>query len=185
MNNLSITTTAGLNMKLTSRGLVSRITNSIGLSALKKTTPMNTFEIYGLCDPLTNEIRYVGKANNRFERLKTHLLSAKKGSSPVHCWLRSLTQRGLKPIVILLEKTMDWQQSEVRMIEVLRGRGFKLLNVSKGGNEPTRPNPRVWYIKKQLKDLLRRGYVSDLTKAKLRLAAQKRPDMFGEWAAIT
>jgi hypothetical protein len=43
---------------------------------------------------------------------------------------------------------------------------------------------RVRYLKRAMGEALKEGFVSDSTRAKLRLAAALRPDLFGEWANL-
>lgn len=61
--------------------------------------------IYGLKDPVSDEIRYVGKSNNPKSRLSRHIYDAKETKS-VHrlCWIKGLLDRGEKPILIILEE---------------------------------------------------------------------------------
>lgn len=59
-------------------------------------------KIYGLIDPTTRVIRYVGKANNPAERLRKHLRCHQK------ChrinWIQSLVSSGLQPELVILEE---------------------------------------------------------------------------------
>ncbi len=43
---------------------------------------------------------------------------------------------------------------------------------------------QVYQLKHKLGILLRDGFVGESAKAKMRQAALKRPDLFGEWAAL-
>jgi hypothetical protein len=42
----------------------------------------------------------------------------------------------------------------------------------------------VYQIKHKLGILLRDGFVGESARAKMRQAARKRPDLFGEWATL-
>jgi hypothetical protein len=158
-------------------------------------------EIYALIDPRTGAIRYVGKANDSAKRLKTHIRASRSRNTPVYCWMRKLADIGLVPSVRVLEVTDNWQEAERRLIDVLRARGELLLNVAEGGDEPycspeqraengrrtaasIHGDPfkrRIWEIKRAMAAALKEGYLSNERRAKLRLAAQKRPDLFGAW----
>ena len=92
--------------------------------------------IYGLVDPRTNKVRYVGKANNPEERLKGHLREYRR-NYPIYAWIRKLGKLGLSPELKILKKCLksEWQEHEINMIAEYR-KGSKLLNVADGGDEP-------------------------------------------------
>lgn len=160
-------------------------------------------EIYALCDPRTGEIRYIGKANNSQKRLQAHLRESRR-DYPVYRWIRKLAQEGLAPAMKVLEHAEDWREAERRLIALSRARGDRLLNVVDGGDEPhcsievRRENGRkvakirqispfqrrVFELKRAIGNALREGRVSNEARAKLRLAAQKRPDLFGRYANL-
>lgn len=92
--------------------------------------------IYTLADPITGEIRYVGKAIDMAHRYKGHL----KDTSDTHKarWVMQLTARGLKPIMEALEVLVDpteeeWKEAEQFWIESLKFMGFRLTNLIGGG----------------------------------------------------
>lgn len=91
--------------------------------------------IYALKHPITNDIRYIGKANNPESRLKSHLSDSKKRNTPVYCWIRKLASAGLSPIMEVLEFSSNWEASEKLLISKYRIT-CNLLNVADGGNEP-------------------------------------------------
>lgn len=43
---------------------------------------------------------------------------------------------------------------------------------------------RIWALKRMVGQLLKEGHVSESNKEKLRYAARKRPDLFGEYASL-
>lgn len=56
--------------------------------------------VYGLADPQTGRLHYVGKADDPAERFRSHLSSGrhrKTGRHPVHEWLKALDAAGLTP----------------------------------------------------------------------------------------
>jgi hypothetical protein len=159
--------------------------------------------IYSLTDPDTGEVRYVGKANNAEKRIATHMRDARRRNTPVYCWIRSLG--GRLPVVSVLEEVpeQEWPEAERRWIASFR-EGGRLLNLADGGDQPQptaaqradsaraaasarQSSPlrrRVWELKRSLGAALRDGSVSESARAKLRMAAQKRPDLFGAWANV-
>lgn len=96
---------------------------------------INTTFIYALKDPRTGEIRYVGKADKPKSRLQHHI----KGSTPKthkECWLFSLRQAGLRPALEVLDEipTTQWKFWEREYIRIFRALGFRLTNLSDGGD---------------------------------------------------
>jgi len=91
--------------------------------------------IYGLVDPRTNEIRYIGKTQQSpSTRLRAHMLD-RSNCHRVH-WLRELAALGLEPDIVLLEAiegAWPWQESERYWIAKYRNEGARLLNLTDGG----------------------------------------------------
>jgi len=89
--------------------------------------------IYGLIDPRTNQLRYIGKADSPHIRFKQHLKH--RGRSHKHCWLRSLKRLKLIPELIILERVRDsqWQESESWWIDYFKSLGANLTNMIDGG----------------------------------------------------
>ena len=71
---------------------------------------MSMAYIYALVDPITFEIRYIGKTNNQYQRYHQHLSENNK-TYKCH-WVQSLLARGLLPILQILEEVDDscWVQ---------------------------------------------------------------------------
>lgn len=127
-------------------------------------------EIYALIDPRTNEVKYIGKANNSLKRLESHLRDYKRRNYPVYIWMRELSEIGLKPKIEVLMVTNDWVSDERLIIQHYKSIGCELLNVAKGGDEPycstktraengakvanmihsDQKRKRLWYLKKEL-----------------------------------
>jgi len=117
------------------------------LSVAELTTPPNNCQkqtarvfIYTLADPVTREVRYVGKAINLQKRLRKHVYDSTGGHEQGHKanWIKSLRAQGLKPIIEALEEIVEptdeqWQEAERFWIEYLRVLGFKLTNLVAGG----------------------------------------------------
>ena len=95
-------------------------------------------EIYGLYDPNTNELRYIGKANDSKKRLASHLRDARRRDYPVYRWINKLLSKNQLPImkVLLVTDSESWREDEKRIIKENRESGVKLLNVAEGGDEP-------------------------------------------------
>lgn len=94
-------------------------------------------EIYGLYDPDTDELRYIGKANNAAKRLKTHVLE-RKLNRPINRWVNKLVVQGKCPVMRVLEiaQSNEWETAERRLIAFYR-LTTNLLNVADGGAMPS------------------------------------------------
>ena len=95
---------------------------------------MNITFIYALVDPRTLKIRYVGKADNPYQRYCRHLID----KYPCHRvdWIRSLLKIGLLPIQQILEECdkSEWEQKERYWIAFERKQGYDLTNGTDGGD---------------------------------------------------
>lgn len=98
--------------------------------------PVGTTEIYSLVCPVTNTIRYIGKAKNSEKRLKSHIRDSKRRNTPLYLWIRELIQSGKIPVMKVISIADDWQSEEIRQIQIHKEMGCDLLNVAKGGNQP-------------------------------------------------
>jgi hypothetical protein len=94
---------------------------------------VNNIKIYKLIDPITNEIRYIGKTKNvLLKRYNEHISRAKQEhDSHVYCWIKKLLKDNLKPIIKLVEECNedDWEEREKYWISFYPN----LTNISKGG----------------------------------------------------
>lgn len=97
--------------------------------------------IYGLSDPRTNELRYIGKTQRSLkERLREHKIVAVGGRKALqqYCanWLRSLYRHGIDPVCTVLETVPDggdWVEAEQFWIRYMRFVGCRLTNHTDGG----------------------------------------------------
>lgn len=96
------------------------------------------FRIYGLVDPTTDRIVYVGKCVTSLKtRLTSHLTKARTGrtKTPTGDWIRRLQAQGLRPSIRLLEASSGcWRTVERAWVARLRAEGCQLLNRYAGGN---------------------------------------------------
>lgn len=95
---------------------------------------MNRTNIYALIDPITNVVKYIGKSNDPIRRLKDHISDWRSAEKDRLLWLRGLKEKGLKPILEIIEEVdMNvWKDREVHWISYYRSIGG-LLNVKNGG----------------------------------------------------
>jgi len=92
--------------------------------------------IYALCDPNSEEIRYVGQTSDSLSgRLSQHIWAAKRTNKTfAHKWINSLLKQSLRPKIIVLESNAVWNESEIRWIAKLRAKSYRLTNHSDGGD---------------------------------------------------
>jgi hypothetical protein len=105
---------------------------------------MELIYIYTLTDPLTNEIRYVGKTTQSpIKRYLQHLNNSKKRKTYVNIWINDLLNDGLKPIIKVVDKCTDcnWIELEKRWTIKIYEENKKLCNLTYIDNKEDRdPN---------------------------------------------
>lgn len=87
--------------------------------------------IYALRDPRTNELRYVGKANDPKARLAQHRMAHKEwGTDSKRQWLIELRMLGKSPLLEILEcvATDEWRAAERKWMASFAKKGCRLLN---------------------------------------------------------
>lgn len=95
---------------------------------------MNTTFIYSLEDPITGQIRYVGKSNNIKKRLVQHRFDNHKSYKTN--WIKSLKDNNLEPILNIIDEVPkeEWSFWEKHYISLYKSWGFKLTNGTDGGD---------------------------------------------------
>ena len=75
--------------------------------------------IYGLEDPITKEIRYIGKSINPDRRFKSHIYESRKKKTHKQCWINKLLENGSTPNLLILEKCVgeEWIEMEKSYIK--------------------------------------------------------------------
>lgn len=92
--------------------------------------------IYARLEPDSDEIRYVGKADDPQGRLMRHISRAKRQKNHCANWLRSLAARGLLPRTEIIAEVpvSEWQFWEKHFIKCFQDLGFDLVNATPGGD---------------------------------------------------
>lgn len=92
--------------------------------------------VYGLIDPRTGEIRYVGHTVNLKQRLSFHM--SQPASIAMRGWIGELKAAKLKPTPVILEKTTAFYafKVELKWINTLHEAGAPLLNHMSLWNQP-------------------------------------------------
>lgn len=104
---------------------------------------MPVTQIYTLSDPRTGDIRYVGKTRDAKARIRNHL--NKREHNHKGNWIESLRKLDLEPEVTFIDEvlTEDWSFWEQHWIQVFRGWGFPLTNMTSGGGEHSQFTPEL------------------------------------------
>lgn len=107
---------------------------------------MENVFIYTLSDPRSNQIRYVGKANNPWNRYTNHFNSARDKNTHKRNWINSLRKDGLRPELIIIDEVSknEWRYWEKFYISLFKTWGFSLLNYTEGGDGVTFGNSGSW-----------------------------------------
>lgn len=85
--------------------------------------------LYALCDPISGKMRYIGYSNAVKRRYRKHCRAV--DHTHRDCWIRSLAKKGMTPSLKMLAVVGD---HEIAVIAMLRRRGLKLTNGTRGGD---------------------------------------------------
>ena len=92
--------------------------------------------VYGLTDPRTHQLRYIGVSKHPEKRIKSHASAARNGAKPMCSkWIRGLLKIGLSPDMFIIEESnnLKWMEDESFWIAYFRFIGCNLLNMTSGG----------------------------------------------------
>ena len=161
--------------------------------------------IYGLCDPTTTQLRYVGKSDNPLIRLQQHTKERRR-KTPLYDWIASIQPHQPELFVIETVPAEQWQESEQFRIAYFKSIGCRLLNIAKGGDQPhptadqlrtaareatkareAGPLAAMWHRKRRLVLMLRQAerdsqhFATYHLRFLLGMLAAAHPQHFGEW----
>ncbi len=91
--------------------------------------------IYGLCEPDSEIVRYIGKADIPHYRYTRHLRESKTGNTPKKNWIRKRLQEGRQPEIVILATVPEvkWRESEINYVNLYKSFGAKLVNYAPPG----------------------------------------------------
>ena len=95
------------------------------------------FIVYGLCDPITDELRYIGKSSNGLSRPKRHITLIEKPRTHKQRWINGLLRAGVAPEIVVLEvlaNASELDEWERWWIAYWRFIGGRLTNATDGGD---------------------------------------------------
>ena len=141
-------------------------------------TNQNITHIYGLIDPRTNELRYVGKTTNLNRRIKEHINGCNKDTTHKNCWISELICDGLKPIMCVIDSinTTEWEFWEIHYISYFKSIGCRLTNTKKGGQSPTFITSKLSSRKGKCLEEIYGDEKGKVIKDKIRISSTKRSD---------
>lgn len=73
---------------------------------------MDSRVVYGLLDPRTGMIVYVGVTKNPSYRYLEHLRMPRKEGNQKNAWIKELIDLGLKPVFVFLDSVNESQHEE-------------------------------------------------------------------------
>lgn len=99
---------------------------------------MEKFIIYGLIDPTTEEVRYIGKSSSGLVRARAHLKPSQLNSNSnrhKNNWLSAAKKSGKIEILIFEQLDLEVQlnEAEKKWIAYARSVGWRLTNIKEGG----------------------------------------------------
>lgn len=101
-------------------------------------TPAGKFLVYGLTDPRTNHVRYIGKSSRGLARPKDHQRSSflAKDRTYKGNWIRELQRCGLSYGVVVFEECEGEDLNYVECFWIAQGNGlgWPLTNLTPGGD---------------------------------------------------
>lgn len=98
---------------------------------------MRDIFIYALIDPITENIRYVGKTVGLYKRYIQHIKKVENAKRRKERWINSLLQKDINPILVVLQRVgynENWELCERKWIKFCRKEGYDLTNHTDGDN---------------------------------------------------
>jgi hypothetical protein len=118
------------------------------------------FLIYGLLDPRTGELRYIGKSCSGLRRPRQHIQPDRlKAHTHKNNWVRSLLKIGLRPKIAVLatsESKEGLSERERELIQKHKEAGSRLTNLTDGG-EGTSGHRKSTETKARISESVRRS----------------------------
>jgi hypothetical protein len=138
---------------------------------------LNVTFIYGLIDPTTLEVRYIGKSDNPYKRFLRHIID--KIHSHKYFWVQTLLKQGLKPTLCILEqcenKKSVWSVRERDWISFGRKLKWSLTNETEGGDGWSKGMHHSEETKRKIPGRHSGFKASEETKIKMSLAHKGKP----------
>lgn len=129
--------------------------------------------IYGLVDPRTKLVCYVGLSSRGLRRPKQHRVGRKDDGQLCQAWLRNLAEAGLSFDVAVLAYTTQEQLTHDERWWIAFGRacGWPLTNMNEGGSKPRELHPLT---RERLRENAAKQFQSDAQRARRSEANRQR-----------
>lgn len=110
------------------------------------------FIIYGLKDPESGELRYIGQSTRALKRPEAHWNDRRllNDGLHVHNWCKTIVERGKFPTIEIMEifsgdgdPQMWLNEREIYWIAKKRRQGCRLTNLNDGGGGNSNPAPEI------------------------------------------
>lgn len=91
--------------------------------------------IYTLRDPISNLVRYIGKADDINIRLNEHIRKCDYSITYKNNWIKSILKKGYLPIIEVIDEVPydEWGFWEEFWMDLIRSWGCDLTNLASGG----------------------------------------------------
>lgn len=89
--------------------------------------------VYHLIDPITNQVKYVGKSTNPKRRYTQHLSKLDSQQTPKRTWLEGLFARGMQPILKVVSNHASETEARDREQLELNAHRSTALNIHNPG----------------------------------------------------
>ncbi len=96
---------------------------------------LKTTFIYTLSDPISGQVRYVGKSSRINKRLEEHIYESYQKKTHKNNWINSLISKNLYPSIDTIDEVpiSKWEFWEIYWICQFKAWGFNLVNSTNGG----------------------------------------------------
>tara|TARA_R110002126_G_scaffold59268_1_gene155564 strand:+ start:339 stop:1124 length:786 start_codon:yes stop_codon:yes gene_type:complete len=140
----------------------------------------HSFKIYGLKDPITQELRYVGQTTQKTTRHRFNGHVNEKKNNKKNQWIRSLKSKNTLPVIFIIDECYSLDELnylEIFWIGYFKSIGCRLTNVTTGGDgvPGTKQSPET-IAKRMINQIGSKR--SEETKIKLSEAARNRGESF-------
>ncbi len=109
--------------------------------------------IYGLVDPIDNQLRYIGKSLNGLKAANRHCTPFELNKrSHKNNWIKSVLKQEYRPVLIIIQEFIEsdiLSQAEIFWIKYFKAMGCQLTNATLGGEG----TPGLVFTDKHLQNL--------------------------------
>lgn len=122
---------------------------------------LSRFLIYGLSDPETDELRYIGRSSSALKRPRSHWnVYSLQRNDHCHNWVKSILAKGLLPKIDVVEELEPGNDVHERLnvaeefwIAAFFVAGCRLTNLQKGGLHPRHSFETIEKIRQSSKNV--------------------------------